>query len=171
MRENVRRDVTKRVAAREKLQQEGIKSTASIAGHPIHPMLIPFPIAFLTGALVTDLVFWVTEVAFWARMSLWLLVAGLIMGGVAASVGMIDFFTIERARSHTAGWLHLGSNAAALVLALVNVLVRWDDPAATVLPTGIILSVVTAVVLSVGGWYGGELSYRHKIGVIEHEEA
>ncbi|MBK8905236.1 MAG: DUF2231 domain-containing protein [Anaerolineaceae bacterium] len=171
MRETVRREDAKRAAVQESLQQEGIKSTAAIVGHPIHPMLIPFPIAFLTGALVTDIVYWATEGTFWARMSLWLLVAGLIMGGVAAFVGLIDFLTIERARALTIGWWHLGSNAVALVLALVNVLVRWNDPAATALPTGLILSAVTAVLLGVGGWYGGELAYRHKIGVIEHEEA
>lgn len=171
MSENIRREAARTAAGHQDLQREGIKSTAAVAGHPIHPMLIPFPIAFLTGALATDIVHWSTAGAFWARMSLWLLVAGLIMGGVAASVGLIDFFTIERARAHTAGWLHLGSNAAVLVLALVNVLIRWNDPVNAVVPTGLILSAVTAVLLTVGGWYGGELAYRHKIGVIDHEKA
>lgn len=167
MSDSIRREAARNAAGHEELQREGIESTAAIAGHPIHPMLIPFPIAFLTGALVTDIVYWASAGAFWARMSLWLVVAGLIMGGVAASVGLIDFFTIERARAHTAGWLHLGSNAAVLVLALVNGLIRWNNPVDAVMPTGLILSVVTAVLLTVSGWYGGELAYRHKIGVMD----
>lgn len=150
--------------------QEGVKSSVTIASHPLHPMLIPFPIAFLTGALATDLVYWFTTELFWARMSLWLIVAGFLMGGFAASIGLIDFFTIERVRSHRAGWLHAGTNAAALVLSLINMLLRWDDPGATVVPTGAILSVVVAGLLGFGGWYGGELAYRHKIGIIEPDE-
>lgn len=171
MKETIRREGMSSSEKQENLHREGVKSTAAVAGHPIHPILIPFPIAFLTGALVTDIVYWATDETFWARMSLWLIVAGFVMGGVAASVGLIDFLTIERARTVQAGWLHLGANVVALVLALVNLLVRWNAPAASVIPTGLILSVVVAGLLGFGGWYGGELAYRHKIGVIDHEEA
>jgi uncharacterized membrane protein len=52
------------------------KSTASIAGHPIHPMLIPFPVVFLVTALVSDLVFWSTNYEIWATASQWFLGAG-----------------------------------------------------------------------------------------------
>lgn len=155
---------------KERIHQKGIKSTASIAGHPLHPALIPFPIAFLTGALVTDLVFWLGNEEFWARMSFWQIVGGLVMGPLAAVLGLIDFLTIERARAHTAGWLHLGSNAAALLLAIFNLWLRWDDAATAVVPGGLILSLLTAGLLAFGGWYGGELAYRYKIGVIEYDE-
>ena len=60
------------------------RSTASIAGHPIHPMLVPFPIAFFVGAFVTDFAFWQTDVAFWSAASFWLLSAGLLMAALAA---------------------------------------------------------------------------------------
>ncbi|MFO7679781.1 MAG: DUF2231 domain-containing protein [Chloroflexota bacterium] len=147
--------------------EEGIKATASIAGHPLHPIIIPFPIAFLTGALVTDIVYWLTAEEFWARMSFWLIVGGLVMGLLAAVLGLIDFVTIERARSHAAGWIHLGGNSLALILAFVNLWLRWNEPAAAVIPWGILLSLLIAGILGIGGWYGGELAYRHKIGVIE----
>ena len=55
------------------------KSTASIAGHPVHPMLIPFPIAFFVFAFLCDLAFWGTADAFWATAALWLLGVGLVM--------------------------------------------------------------------------------------------
>ncbi|MCA9970230.1 MAG: DUF2231 domain-containing protein [Anaerolineales bacterium] len=152
---------------REKTHVEGVKSTAAVAGHPMHPMLIPFPIAFLTGALVTDVIYWLNDVPFWAEMSFWLIVGGVVMGALAAVVGLIDFLTIARVRAHTAGWLHAGLNAGALVLALLNLWLRWGARADGVLPWGVVLSVITAVLLGVSGWYGGELAYRHKVGVID----
>ena len=57
------------------------KSTASIAGHPIHPMLIPFPITFFVSTFVCDIVYWQTANTAWATAGIWLLGAGIVMGG------------------------------------------------------------------------------------------
>jgi uncharacterized membrane protein len=65
-------------------------STASIAGHPIHPMLIPFPIAFFVSTFLADLAFWQTGDEFWATAGMWLLGAGLVMASLAAIAGVID---------------------------------------------------------------------------------
>lgn len=143
--------------------REGVESTATIAGHPIHPMLIPFPISFLVGALVTDLVYWSTGSSFWAQASFWLIGAGLATGLLAAIFGLTDFLTIERVREHSAGWIHFLGNATVLVIALVNLWLRWENPAAAILPWGVVLSAVIGLILIVTGWYGGELSYRHKL--------
>lgn len=51
----------------------GVPSTVAIAGHPLHPLTVIFPIAFLAAALGTDLGYWLTEDFFWARASLWLI--------------------------------------------------------------------------------------------------
>ena len=72
------------------------RSTASILGHPIHPMLIPFPIAFFVTTLISDLAFQQTGNPFWATASLWLLGAGLVMAGLAAVVGLIDVLGTPR---------------------------------------------------------------------------
>lgn len=148
---------------------KGVRSTASILGHPIHPMLVPFPIAFLVGAFVSDLIFWGTGDAFWARASLYLVIAGLVTGVAAAVAGLTDFMTIDRAREHLAGWVHFLGNGAVLLLALIRTLLSWGDPAASVLPWGIVLSALMAGLLILTGWMGGELAYRYKIGVIEGE--
>lgn len=145
---------------------KGVRSTAAIRGYPIHPMLVPFPIAFLTGALATDLVFASTGEPFWANFSLWLVGAGLVMAGVAAVAGLTDFLTIPRARGPT-GWIYLFGNAAALAIALVSLTFRIGSPADAVLPSGLILSIVTVGILLVTGWMGGELAYRFKIGMID----
>ena len=92
----------------------GAPSTAAIAGHPIHPMLVPLPIGFLVGVLLSDLAFWRTGDAFWARASLWLVAAGVVTALLAAVFGLIDFGTIKRARAHTAGWVHLLGNLTAV---------------------------------------------------------
>lgn len=140
-------------------------STAAVSGHPIHPMLIPFPLAFLVTVLATDLAYWAAADPFWARASLWLVGAGVVMGAVAALFGAIDFVTVSQVRRHGTGWLHALGNIVALILSLVSWLMRLGDPAAAVLPWGLIVSAVVAAMLCVTGWAGGELSYRHRIGV------
>ncbi|MDT8305718.1 MAG: DUF2231 domain-containing protein [Anaerolineae bacterium] len=149
--------------------KSGITSTVNIAGHPVHPMLVPFPITFLVSALLTDIAYWGSLEDFWARASLWLIAAGLASGLLAGLVGAIDYFTIERARGHRAGRLHAAGNVTAVVLAAINLAIRWGDPAAPILWWGLILSLVTALILGVTGWYGGELTFRHKIGVTGHK--
>ncbi|MCL4294473.1 MAG: DUF2231 domain-containing protein [Anaerolineae bacterium] len=147
---------------------QGVSSTAAIAGHPIHPILVPFPIAFFIGVLATDLGYWWTADPFWARASLWLAGAALATGLLAAIFGLVDFLTIGRAREHSAGWIHLFGNAIALILALANLGVRWSDPVAATLPWGLSLSAIVGAILIVTGWLGGELVYRHMIGVTGH---
>jgi uncharacterized membrane protein len=145
--------------------EEGVTSTASIAGHPIHPMLVAFPIAFLVGGLLTDVAYWQTGDAFWAQASLWLVGAGVVSGLLAAVFGLIDFVTIRRARN-ASGWIHLVGNVVAVLLSAVSVLFRMPDPEAVVMPTGLAISAVVTVMLLVTGWLGGELAFRDKIGVV-----
>lgn len=147
---------------------KGVPSRAAIAGHPIHPALIPLPIAFLVGTLAADLGFYITADPFWPRVSLWLVGAGFATGVLAAISGLIDFLTISRAREHTIGWVHALGNGAVLALALISLLLRLSDPVAAVLPWGIALSAIIAVIVAVTGYAGGELVYRHLIGVTGH---
>lgn len=146
----------------------GVPSRAALAGHPLHPILIPFPIAFLIGAFATDLGHWWTADPFWARASLWLVGGGVATAALASVLGLVDFLTIDRARVHRVGWVHALGNGAVVLLALANWLLRLDDPAAAVLPWGIALSSVVAALLVATGWAGGELAYRHMIGVTGH---
>jgi uncharacterized membrane protein len=144
----------------------GIPSKVAIAGHPFHPLLVTFPIAFLTAVLATDLAYWLTRDMFWARASIWLIGAGILTGIIAAITGMIDFLKITRVRQHSAGWIHMVGNIVALGLSLVNFGLRWGDTTGAILPVGLILSLIVATALGVTGWYGAELVYRHKVAVI-----
>jgi uncharacterized membrane protein len=144
----------------------GVPSTVAIAGHPLHPLSVIFPIAFLAAALGSDIGYWLTGDFFWARASLWLIGLGLAGGLLAAAIGLSDFFKIERVRKRTAGWVHLILNVAILVLSLVNFLLRWGDAEARIVPWGLLISLVVGTLTSASGWFGAELSYRHKIGVV-----
>lgn len=157
--------------ANEHGHESGVTSRASIKGHPIHPMVVPLPIGFLIGVLGADIGYWWTGDPFWARAALWLVGAGFVTGLLAAVFGLTDFISLQRVRQHSEGWIHLVGNAIALLVVLGNFLLRTGAPAEAVLPTGIILSLVTVCILMVTGWYGGELSYRHKIGVMEPPKA
>lgn len=141
------------------------RSTASIAGHPIHPMLVPFPIACFVGALLTDITYWRTAEMMWSDFSAWLLVAGLVSGGLAALAGLVDFLANRAIRSRSAAWVHLIGNVLVLGLSLLNAFVHSRDAWVSVVPTGLALSAVVVVILLVTGWLGGALVYRHRIGV------
>jgi uncharacterized membrane protein len=147
-------------------RDSGIPSTVAVAGHPLHPLLVTFPIAFLVGALGTDVGYWMTGDLFWARASIWLIGAGFISGIVAGLAGTLDFLRIDRVRQRRAGWFHMIGNVAALVLTLVNWILRLNSQAAAIVPTGLVISLVVASLLGITGWYGAELIYRHKVAVI-----
>ncbi|GFE69720.1 DUF2231 domain-containing protein [Chroococcus sp. FPU101] len=144
----------------------GVPSTVAIAKHPLHPLIVTFPIAFLTGALVTDLAYWLTGDLFWAKGSYWLILAGVVTSLVAAATGLADFLRIERVRQHSAGWIHLIGNIAAIVLSLINLILRWNNVEGAIVPVGLLISLVVGTLLGVTGWFGAELIYRHKVAVI-----
>jgi uncharacterized membrane protein len=141
------------------------RSTASLFGHPIHPMLVPFPIACFVGTLITDIAYVKTLDLMWATFSVWLLTFGLIMAGLAAVAGLIDFIASPRIRSLRAAWVHGVGNAVAVLLSLVNAFVHSRDGYTAVVPTGITLSAIVVMILLVTGWMGWEMVYRHRVGV------
>jgi uncharacterized membrane protein len=109
-------------------RDSGVPSTVNIAGHPLHPPMVVFPVALLVGAAATDIAYWFTKDLFWARGSFWLIVGGLLTGIVAALIGLMDFIKIGRVRKHTAGWAHMYANVTSLVLTAINLGLRLGDP-------------------------------------------
>jgi uncharacterized membrane protein len=144
-------------------------SSIAIGGHPLHPMLITFPIAFLFGGLACDLAYWWTGDAFWARAALWIIGSGLVMGVLAALAGMMDFLLIKEIRRHVTSWSHFLIAVMLLALAATNWWLRLDDPGAGVVPWGMYLSAISAIALGVAGWLGGKLVFEHNIGSGEAE--
>jgi uncharacterized membrane protein len=139
-------------------------STAKIGGHPIHPMLIPFPIVCFIGALVTDIVFLNNQDPGWATASRWLLGIGIVMAALAAVAGLTDFMGDDRIRRTSDALKHMLANVTAVVLEIVNFFVRLHNDSA-IGGLGIILSAIVVLILLYSGWKGGDLVFRHGIGV------
>ena len=141
------------------------ESTAQVAGHPIHPMLIPFPVAFLVATLVSDLIFLRTGNPGWATASLWLLGAALVMAALAAVTGLTDFLGDERIRDLSAAWHHMIGNVIAVVLALINWYRRYAATEPGIPSGGVVLSLLVVLILLYTGWRGWEMVYKHRVAV------
>ena len=101
------------------------KSTAQIAGHPIHPMLIPFPIAGFVATFLADIGLASTGDVFWYRMGLWLLGGALVFAALAAVAGLVDVLCDIQIRNLNDAWLHAGGNVTAVLLELLNFYLRY----------------------------------------------
>src|SRR5687768_10464379 len=141
------------------------RSTAQIAGHPIHPMLIPFPIAFLVATFVSDLIFWRTGNPAWSTASFYLLGAALVMAALAALAGLTDFLGDERIRDLSAAWHHMVGNVVAVLLSAWNWYRRFAAGEDAILPTGLIISLLVVLILLYTGWRGWEMVYKHHVAV------
>lgn len=140
-------------------------ATASIGGHPIHAMLVPFPIVCFTLALLTDIAYWRTSYLMWQYASEWLLLAGLVFGALAAIAGAIDFIASREIRARPPAWPHAIGNVIAMLLAILNSFVHAADGWTGVVPWGLTLSALTVLILLVTGWLGGSLVHNHGVGV------
>jgi uncharacterized membrane protein len=142
-----------------------IRPTARVAGHPIHPMLVPVPIVCFIGALVTDIAYAASGQMMWSDFSAWLIVVGLIVGVLAGIAGLTDFLGNRLVRVQTPAWPHMLGNMLVLVLSFFNALIHSRDAWTSVVPTGLILSAIVVLVLPVTGWLGWSMVYHHGVGV------
>ena len=140
------------------------RSTARIGGHPIHPMLIPFPIVCFIGAFVTDIVYNSNNEQGWATASFWLLGVGLVMAALAAVAGLTDFLGDDRVRGLADAVKHMLANVTAVVIEVVNLALRINNPD-FIHSTGVYLSGVVVLILVYSGWKGGDLVYKHGVAV------
>ncbi|WP_290647602.1 DUF2231 domain-containing protein [Aquisalimonas sp.] len=147
------------------MQLEPIISRASILGHPIHPMLIHFPVAALLMLVGTDIAYVFTDDFFWARAGLWLAGVGALGGWISGLAGLIDLVTVARIRRLITAWCHSIVAVMLLSLASFNWLLRFGEPAAYILPWGLYVSLLTAVLISAAGILGGQLVYEYAVGV------
>jgi|SRR5690349_19309941 len=128
-------------------------------------MLVPIPIACFIGALLSDIAYALTAEMMWTDFSAWLILVGLIGGVLAAIAGLTDFLSNRGIRAQTPAWPHLLGNLAVLVLSFFNLLIHSRDAWTSVMPTGLILSIIVVLILPVTGWLGWAMVYRHGVGV------
>ncbi|MBW0004755.1 MAG: DUF2231 domain-containing protein [Hyphomicrobiales bacterium] len=130
-------------------------------------MLVPFPIVCFVGTFLSDLAYWRTMDMMWADVSAWLVTLGVVLGVLAALAGLVDFLGNRLIREQRPAWPHVLGNVVVLVLSFINALVHSRDAWTSVVPTGLILSGVTVLVLLFTGWMGWSLVYRHGVGIAE----
>jgi len=149
------------------LEDEPVPSVVQIAGHPLHPVVVPLPIGMFVGALVADLVYTRTHDRFWARAAHSMAAAGVGTGLLAGALGATDLVGRDRIRSRGSAWIHGLGNLAAVGLGAGSVLLRRDKRPEVIVPRGLAVSSAIVGILGVTGWLGGELVFRHRIGLSE----
>lgn len=140
-----------------------MQGKATIGGHPIHPMLIPFPIAFFVGALVSDIISHWGDALFWPRMSVVLIGLGIIGALAAALFGFIDYATapLSEGAKKTAT-THMALNLIVVVVFAIAFYLRLGDATSTI---GYVLTVLGVLILAVSGYLGGKLVFEGGVGV------
>ncbi len=149
-------------------------SPASIGGHPIHPMLIPFPIALWVFSLVADGIYlWRGNPVWHDWIAFYTLLAGMIGAAAAAIPGLIDWLSITHPNVvKIANW-HARLNVIALLIFAASFYLRTPSGAGLIndsfaIPIG--LSVVGVILIAISGWLGGEMVFRHGVAVDERPE-
>jgi uncharacterized membrane protein len=122
-------------------------------------MLAAFPLTCFVGAFVTDIAYSRSAQMQWANFSVWLIAAGVAMGVVAALVGIVDALVTRRKRRRSSTWHNL-LTIVTFVFAIINGFIHSRDAWTSVVPTGIILSAITAVLVIVTSWNGYSVAER-----------
>ena len=142
-----------------------MNSRAKLFGHPIHQMLIVFPLGLLAGAVIFDVVRVVKQSQTLGMTSFHMIAAGVVSGLVAAVFGFIDWLAIpSNTRAKSVGAWHAVGNVVVVLLVAVSWWLRRGDPTSP--PTmALVLALVGAGLALVTGWLGGELVDRLGVGV------
>ncbi len=142
-----------------------MESRVKFAGHPVHPMLIVFPLGLLGTAVVFDIIYLISNNPQWAVAAYYMVGAGLIGGLAAALFGWLDWLGIPAGtRAKRIGLWHGLGNMAVVALFVLSWVLRRDNPMEP--PTGAIVAGLAGVVVSLlTAWLGGELVYRLGVGV------
>lgn len=150
-----------------------MRSKASFAGHPIHPMLIPFPLALWTTSFVVDILFYFLRHPTLLIISKFMIAAGCLGAAAAAIPGIIDWLAIKNGEvKKVANW-HARLNIAALVVFAISFFLRlgsYSEFVGRKLTIPFLLSLVGMILISISGWLGGELVFRYGIGHARDEE-
>lgn len=142
-----------------------MESRVRLLGHPVHQMLIVFPLGLLATSVVFDIIGRFAQGGIWSRVATYMIVAGVIMGLVAAVFGLIDYLAIPGGtRAKRVGGLHAIGNVVVLLLFAGSWYLRLPDPAAPP-AIALVLSILGFLLAGVTGWLGGELVDRLGVGV------
>ena len=147
------------------LNRLDVGSAVAVVGHPIHVMMVHFPVAFVVATLGVDLVYWWAADPFWVRVGLWAAGAAFWTGVAASIVGTAELLLVRGIRLQEASWSHAVAAMTLVAIAGANWGVRLLHPE-SILPHGLALSALGSVMVGFAGWHGGKLVFDHGIGIL-----
>jgi uncharacterized membrane protein len=140
------------------------ESRIAVAGHPIHAMLVTFPIALTMCTLGADGFYWWTGDSFWARAALWASGMAFLLGLAAGLAGTVELLLVPGIRARAASWTHFVLAVMLLSILGANWGYRLTGYEQAVLPWGLLLSLLAAGFTGVTGWHGGKLVFDYHLG-------
>ncbi|WP_116654122.1 DUF2231 domain-containing protein [Pelagibacterium sediminicola] len=149
----------------EEVASHSVSSVVAVAGHPVHAMLVHFPIALIFATLGIDIFYWFTGDIFFLRAGVWAAGFAFALGVVASIAGTAELLLVEGIRVRVGSWTHAVAAMTLLSMAGANWGVRLYFPE-EVLPHGLVLSVLSAIFAGLAGWHGGKLVFDHGVGLM-----
>jgi uncharacterized membrane protein len=142
-----------------------VGSAIALVGHPIHVIMVHFPIAFAIATLGVDVFYWFSGDAFWARVGIWSTGMAFWSGVAASIVGTGELLLVRGIRLLEASWSHAVAAMTLVAIVGANWGLRLIDPA-SILPHGLALSALATVMVGFAGWHGGKLVFDHGVGIL-----
>ncbi|MCF6368051.1 DUF2231 domain-containing protein [Rhizobium halophilum] len=148
-----------------KIEEKDVTSAVAVAGHPLHAMTVHFPIALVFITLAIDVLYWWTGDQFWLRSGVWSSGGAFLMGVAAGLVGTVELLSVAGIRERVASWAHAIAAMMLIAIAGLNWGLRVTD-SIDIVPHGLLVSTLAAVVTGMAGWHGGKLIFDHGIGLM-----
>lgn len=140
-----------------------MRTPASIARHPIHPMLVPIPIGLWLFSFVSDLLYVLgSGASLWHTLAFYTMIGGFIGALLAAVPGFIDMLSLSGSRKRIA-LVHMTINLVVVALYAFNIGLRIDASGSPTVP--VILSGLAVALLAASGWLGGHMVYVYRVAV------
>jgi len=152
------------------LERLDVGSAVALVGHPIHVMMVHFPIAFVIATLGVDVLYWWSADVFWVRVGVWSAGFAFWTGVAASIVGIAELLLVPGIRAREASWSHAVAAMTLVAIAGANWGVRLIDPG-DVLTHGLALSGLASLMTGFAGWHGGKLVFDHGVGVLVSEKS
>ncbi len=149
----------------KEVAEQSTTSSIAFAGHPIHAMLVHFPIAFVIATLGVDVMFWWSADPFWVQVGTWSASAAFVLGILAGVVGTLELLAVPGIRVRVASWNHAIAAMVLIAIAGANAGLRLFYPT-EILPNGLMLSLLASMATAFAGWHGGKLVFDHGIGLV-----
>ena len=143
-----------------------MRTPASIAGHPIHPMLVPIAIGGFVLSFAFDIVCWISGTPVpntWTSVAYYTMLGGIAGALLAAVFGLVDLLSLPAGPLKSTAVRHMLLNLTIVALFVINAWLRHANPSALKLPMA--LSLVAIAMLLVSGWLGGKLVFEGGVGV------